>query len=359
MSAIYVYAIIPTSEEGFFEVAGVDGHYAEVYTVPYNGLAAVVSASPLEDYQALKRDEAARYLVAHQRVVETVMKDHPLLPVKFGAVLPNEGQVRRLLEQGEMLFLPTLEKFTGLVQMEVVVLWELQDIFQEIAQEEPIMKIKEQVADRPPEETVAERMAVGQLVQTSLERRRLALQNLLLPALHEVALDTMTNPLMDDSMVANVALLVDEAGCEALDERLVELDEEFEGKLYFRCVGPLSPFSFATVEVQMPTFEDVDEARRHLKLGKMTTASEIKRAYHRMAGLYHPDHHPDDPGAEAQMAELTQAYHLLTTYAEKQMFKKIGCRSQFTENGDMFCDLSQSAVEQTLMIAIRRQEISA
>ncbi|MBU0510464.1 MAG: GvpL/GvpF family gas vesicle protein, partial [Chloroflexi bacterium] len=254
MSGTYVYAIIPSSQEGFFDVAGEDEDNYEVYTIPHNNLAAVVSASPLADYKGLKRDEAAQYLVAHQRVVETVMQDFTLLPVKFGTVLPNEAQVHRLLEQGESLFLPTLEKFTGLVQMEVVVLWELQDIFQEIAQEEHIVKIKSQIAGCPPEETIAERMIVGQLVQTSLERRRIALQNRLFSALREVALNVIINPLMDDSMVANVALLVDEAGREMLDERLDLLDEEFEGRLHFRCVGPLSPFSFATVEVQIPAF---------------------------------------------------------------------------------------------------------
>jgi hypothetical protein len=74
MAAIYVYAIIPTGNQVIFdEVAGVDDEYDEVYTVPHRDLAAVVSASPLADYRGLKRDEAVRYLVPHQRVVEAVM----------------------------------------------------------------------------------------------------------------------------------------------------------------------------------------------------------------------------------------------------------------------------------------------
>jgi len=49
------------------------------------------------------------------------MRAFPVLPVKFGTVLPDETWVRRLLAQGEALFRTTLEKFAGLVQMEVVV----------------------------------------------------------------------------------------------------------------------------------------------------------------------------------------------------------------------------------------------
>jgi len=68
MTTTYVYAIIPTGDRVLFdEVAGADDEHDEVYTVPHCDLAAVVSASPLADYRGLKRDQAARYLVAHQR----------------------------------------------------------------------------------------------------------------------------------------------------------------------------------------------------------------------------------------------------------------------------------------------------
>ncbi|MBI4770544.1 MAG: GvpL/GvpF family gas vesicle protein [Chloroflexi bacterium] len=265
MAATYVYAVIPTGDEVVFdEVAGVDEHQEEVYTLPHRDIAAVVGSSPLADYRGLKRDQAARYLIAHQRVVETVMQAFPVLPVKFGTVLPGETWVLRLLAQGERLFHASLERLAGWVQMEVVVLWNLQQVFQEVGQElrsnvETFQRSN--VAD-------AERVAIGRMVQASLERRRAALRDRLLPSLREVAPDLLVNPLMDDSMVANVALLVDGAGKAALDQRLALLDEEFGGRLTFRCVGPLPPYSFATVEVQLPSFEAVDDARRRLGLGE-------------------------------------------------------------------------------------------
>jgi hypothetical protein len=365
MAATYLYAIIPTGDQVIFNVAGVDDDRDEVYSVPHRDLAAVVSASPLADYRGLKRDQAVRYLVAHQRVVEAVMKDFPLLPVKFGTVLPNEARVHRLLAQGEALFRTTLGRFAGRMQMEVVVLWNLQEVFREISQEEPIAGLKAQVAVRPPEETVDERVAIGQMVQASLEQRRAALRDHLLPPLREVALDLVANPLMDDSMVTNVALLVDEAGRGALDQRLKLLDEEFGSRLRFRCVGPLPPYSFATVEVQVPSFEAVDEARHRLGLGEMTTPGEIKRAYRRLAGRLHPDRNPKDPQAEARMAELTRAYQLLTAYAENVQ-RSGGAEEQGSKGEHPStpapqhpCTFSRKVVERTLLIAIRRQEIPA
>jgi DnaJ-domain-containing protein 1 len=372
-SGIYLYAIIPTGKEIIFDVAGVGSDHDEVYTIPYSNptaapssrtepvmggtdeqpLAALVSASPLLDYRGLKRNEAAHYLVAHQRIVEAVMQDYPLLPVKFGTVLTDETQVHRLLEQGKAIFRSALVQYADKVQMEVVVLWNVQQVFQEIAQEEPVVQLKAQIGTRPAEETLAERIAFGQLVKASLEQRRAALSEEISPALREIALSVAVNPLMDDSMVANVALLVDEAGRRALECRLEELDTAFvrgerkapgNAPLTFRCVGPLPPYSFATVEVQALLYEVVDAARRHLDLGETATADDIKRAYRRLASQLHPDRNPNLPEVEARMTELTRAYQLLTAYAESQSHP---------------CTYSREAVEQTLLIAIRRQEIMA
>jgi hypothetical protein len=356
MTATYIYAIIPTGNRVVFdEVAGVDDEHDEVYTLPHRDLAVVVSASPLTDYRGLKRDQAARYLVAHQRVVEEVMQVFPILPAKFGTVLPDEDSVHRLLAQGETLFRTTLEEFADLVQMEVVVLWDLQKVFQEIGQEAHIARLKAQVEGRTPEETMIERVAIGQMVQASLEKRRASSRDYLLYSLGKVALDLVVNPPMDDSMVVNVALLVDEAGQEALDQELELLDEEFEGQLTFRCVGPLPPYSFATVEVEVPSFEAVDEARRRLGLRETTTPGEIRRAYHLLAAQLHPDHNPDDPEAEARMTELAHAYELLTAYSEN-VRRSAGAKEQ-RDRGEHLCTFGREAVEQTLLIAIQRQEV--
>ena len=349
MGATHLYAIIPTGDKVTFDVASVDG---EVYSIPHGDIAAVVGASPLENYQDLKREQAVRYLVNHQCVVEAVMRSFPVLPVKFGTTLPDIPDVRLLLAQGESLFRATLEKFAGLVQLEVVVLWNLSEVLQEIGQEEPIVQSKAQVMAQGAEATADDRIAIGQMVQASLERRRAMLQEHLLSSLRELALDTVINPLMDDNMVANVALLVDEAGSKALEQRLEALDEEFGGRLHFRCVGPLPPYSFASVEVQMPSFEAVDEARKQLGLGETATLDGIKRAYRGLAGRLHPDHNPDNPDAGARMTALTQACNFLTMYAGSLALEEKNAQQAA-------CRFDQQTVEKTLLIAIRRQETLA
>jgi len=363
-----VYAIIPSGDHIIFDVAGAGTENDEVFTIPYyspqtvsllgqNGastrpLAAVVSASPLPDYHGLKRPEAAVYLVAHQRVVEAVMRDFPALPVKFGTVLAGESQVTQLLAQGESLFQAALDKYGNRVQMEVVVLWNIQHVFQQIAQDETILQAKMQLASCTPEENLAKRTALGQQVQVVLEQHRAALRDEILPVLQEIAQEMAVNPLMDETMVLNVALLLDEKGCQALDRTLEVLDASFESRGYtgssalvFRRVGPLPPYSFTTIEVQPLSFEVVEDARRLLSLEETTTPKEIQRAYHRQVIQLHPDLNPNLPEAEASMTRLTQAYRLLTAYAEGQS-KAMPAR----------CRLSRDAMSQAMLITVQRPE---
>jgi hypothetical protein len=352
MDATYVYAVIPTGDEVNFEVAGVGDNGATVHSIAHGDCAAVVSASPVTDYRGLKRDEAVRHLVAHQRVVERVMQDFSLLPVRFGTVLPSESWARRLLEQGEPVFRSALREFAPLTQMEIVLLWDVERVFHEISQEGPIVQLKAQVADRPAEETGDERVKIGQMVHASLARRRDVLRGLLVSTFEGLAPDLIFNPVMDDGMAANVAVLLDDDGRHALDERLEQLDSDLAGRLRLRCVGPLPPYSFATIEVQRPSFKAMDDARQRLGLGETATADEVKRAYRELARDQHPDLNQDDPEAEERMANLTHAYELVRTYVHSRTPNEDNSRQTY-------CSFDRRTVEETLLIDVRRQEADA
>jgi len=86
--------------------------------------------------------------------------------------LPGEEWIHRLLEQGESMLHAALAECAGVVQMEVVVLWDLEQVFREISQEEPIAELKTRIAARPGEDTMADKIALGQMVQESLQQRR-------------------------------------------------------------------------------------------------------------------------------------------------------------------------------------------
>jgi len=344
----YVYAIVPTGDEMTFEVSGLDSDMGRARTLPQGDLAAVVASGAAGDARGLAKEAVVRRLLAHERVVEEIMRFLPVLPVKFGTVLTEEETVRRLLAQSQPLFCSAFDQLRGRLQMEVVVLWDLQRVFQEVRGEEPIAGLTAQIVARPPQDSRGERIAVGQMVQACLARRRAELQARLLPAFRAVTPDLATSPTMDDSVVLNVGLLLDDLGRAELDRRLALLDEEFGGQLTFRCVGPLPPYSFATVEVETPSFDQVNRARALLELGETATADEVRQTFRRLATLAHPDVNRGDPDAGARMAELNKAYRLLLAYAEHYAPRD-------GDGGSGQCAFTREAVERTLFVDIRRQ----
>jgi hypothetical protein len=351
---MYLYGIIPSSDKIIFdEVCGMDDDEDDVYTVSMNGIAAVVGSSPLNDYRGLKRDQVMRYLVIHQRVVEAVMDHFTVLPVKFGTVLPDKRTLEHLLCKGSEPFTQALKKLDGLVQVEVVMLWELQRIFQEISQDEAVAQLRDCIALRPAEQSVNERVALGQLVKEKLEHKRTGLAESVASQLCALARDSVVNAILDDSVVMNLGLLLDAAGRQALDTALEEIDKTFSGQYRFRRVGPLPPYSFATVEVQVPTFEATDAARQVLGCGDRVTVEEIRRAYYQAAKQLHPDLNAGDKDKEARMTTLAQAYKLLIQVAENQLAE------QHTPAAEARCCFDQTTIESTLLIAIQKQETSA
>jgi curved DNA-binding protein CbpA len=58
-----------------------------------------------------------------------------------------------------------------------------------------------------------------------------------------------------------------------------------------------------------------DDPYALLGVARSASQAEIKAAYHRLVGKYHPDRHQDNPLADlatARLAELNQAYELLS-----------------------------------------------
>jgi hypothetical protein len=365
MKPLYVYGIIPSGDRIIFdEVCGMDDDADEVYTWPLGDVAAVASASPLDDYRGLKRDEAMRYLVNHQRVVEAVMNNFTVLPVKFGTVLPCLSSMERLLGQGGLVFRQALDRLHGLAQMEVVALWDLQKVFAEIGRDEKVIQLKAQAqaaqgpvggsGGGPAAESV--RIELGRLVKETLEQRRSELARRIAPPLCALSRDCVVNPILDDTIVTNLALLLDGEGRVGLDGLLDQLDKSFGGQLTFRSVGPLPPYSFASVEVQEPSYGAVEQARQLLECGASVSVDEIKRAYYRAAKQVHPDLNAAGQDAEARMAGLTQAYRLLLAVAESQALAHAGAMAG---HGDGRCSLDRAAVQSMLLIAVKRQDYAS
>ena len=92
---------------------------AEVHTVNYKELAAVVSDTPIEVFDATREN-----VLAHERVNETVMRNHTVIPMSFGTVFKTRDDIVELLRAAYDAFKDVLNKMEDKLEFGLKVLWD-------------------------------------------------------------------------------------------------------------------------------------------------------------------------------------------------------------------------------------------
>lgn len=122
---------------------------------------------------------------------------------------------------------------------------------------------------------------------------------------------------MDDKMIINSAFLINKSRQKEFYRKIESLNNEFDDKLNFRCVGPLPTYSFYTLEIKKMQFEEIDWAKKKLRLSDdFATKNEVKKVYRKLVFSFHPDRNPNIPGIEKEFDEVTKAYRILADYGE-------------------------------------------
>ncbi|HEX8974994.1 MAG TPA: GvpL/GvpF family gas vesicle protein [Solirubrobacteraceae bacterium] len=113
--SLLLYGITTAGEDAGGELLGVAG--AAVSRIGAAGLVALASE------HAVKPELTEEALWSFERVLESVMEAHAVLPVRFGALLADAGEVARMLELRRAEFVPKLERVRGAVELSVRGIW--------------------------------------------------------------------------------------------------------------------------------------------------------------------------------------------------------------------------------------------
>lgn len=313
MTGRYIYGIIERSEAESFGSIGING--GEVYTISGGDIACLVSDSPFFDYRSMPKPDVATHISIYQSVIEQVMKNYTLIPVKFGTITKNEGEVREILLRGYQELREALDKMENKIEFDVVVLWSKFDsVLKEIGEEIRSQKSKVKVGEL----SIEEKIKIGQAVKSILDKRRDSIFGLIQHSLTKIAIDSYAHECLGDKMIMNTAFLIEKEKETQFDKILKELDNRLQEKVNFRYVGPLPPYSFSQIEVKRIEKKALKNGMAILGLEKDVSVPEIKKAYRIMARRYHPDMNPKDKDLEAskRFKELTQAYELLLDYSQ-------------------------------------------
>jgi hypothetical protein len=244
-SGKYVYCIIHTNDPCRFGPIGIGSEPAEVHTVNYKDIAAVVSDTPLEVY-----DPTRENVLAHERVNEVVMRDFTVIPMSFSTVFKTSEDIVELLRSAYDAFRDVLVKMQDKLEFGLKVLWEPETIIREIEKDDDNLRLLRQEISHQKGSTYFARMQYGRLVDSLLQERSEKLVSEIIDALSGVCVASRTNKPIGDKMILNGAFLVARDREPDFDAKVKEIDARYEN-LIFKYTGPWPPYNFVNIRLKL------------------------------------------------------------------------------------------------------------
>lgn len=243
MTATYVYGLVSADAELPEDLVGL-GPSGEVTTVAHEAVAAIVGDVPLDRPLGTRDD-----LVAHEAVVDAVAATTTVLPMRFPAVVEQEGVVEELLAPHHDQFVRALEQLEGKVQYTLKGSYEQDVLLQEIVEEDAgIRELQERIRGVPEDASYYDRVQLGELIVKALEERRDVDAADVLERIGEFAeAVSATTPTQPEDVV-NAAFLVRRDAADEFEDAVEELGADTHEWLRLRLLGPLAPYDFIPQE---------------------------------------------------------------------------------------------------------------
>src|SRR6266513_4782237 len=126
----YVYGVIEAREPFNFGKIGIGGVGENVYSVHHGDVAAVVSKTPVFIF-----DPTRENALAHEHVIETVMKSNTIIPMSFGTVFRTDDDIREVLKSIHSSLKDVLKQMAGKVEFGLKVTWDRDRVVEELKRE--------------------------------------------------------------------------------------------------------------------------------------------------------------------------------------------------------------------------------
>ena len=241
----YVYCIIRSTQPLKFGGIGMDEQWADVYTINYKDMAAIVSDVPIAPLDSTREN-----VLAHERVNETVMREHTVIPMSFGTIFKTREDILELLRSAYDAFADVLNKMQDKLEFGLKVLWDRDEIMKSIeVEDEDIHRLKAEISSQKGS-TYFARMQYGRLIDNALQSRSERYVAEFLQRLRDVSVASRVNRAIGDKMILNAAFLVQRDQEQAFDRRIKEIASHFD-KLTFKYTGPWPPYNFVNIRLKL------------------------------------------------------------------------------------------------------------
>lgn len=243
----YIYGIIRHAGPLDYGPIGMGKRADLVYGINYNGITAIVSNSPIMIYEARRVN-----MIAHEKVLEEVMKQFTVLPVRFSTISEHDDDagILRILEKDYSKFDDMLNKMDGKKELGLKVLANETVIYENIIEKyDEIRSLRGKLMNLPVDKTHYQRMKIGEMVAEALKKETGNYKSIILDVLNPLAEDVIINDNYGEMMILNAAFLIKNTSEPTFDIAVNDLDEKYGSFMTFKYVGTLPPYNFVNLVI--------------------------------------------------------------------------------------------------------------
>jgi len=242
----YIYCIIATAVAKTFGSIGIGGRGDELYTICFKDIAAVVSNSPIIRYTVSREN-----MLAHEKAIEEVMKEHTVLPVRFATIAEDEEKVKKILEKEYSKFKDLLNKMKDKKELGLKAIFKEDVIYKDILEKyKEIRILKEKVASLPSEKTYFKKAEIGEMVEAALQKEKEIYKKDILNTLSALAAEVKSISSYYELMIINAAFLVEKYKEAEFDQKVNEIEVKYSSKLKLKYIGKVPPFNFVNLVIE-------------------------------------------------------------------------------------------------------------
>lgn len=214
-----------------------------VQTRDYKQIAIVYTKLSTEKNQDMLATR--KNLLAHEKVIEMVMKHYTILPFSFGTILNNFSEMDDFIEEHVHDFSHKLESIRGKIELNLKGIWnDMQPVYENILETHENISQLKILLEESNSVSQNDKVALGKLVEAALISEKESKQKFILSILSPYYINYKLNKTTGDNMFCNIAFLVAKEKEEDFDRKLNELDNQIGKHITWKYVGPIAPYNF-------------------------------------------------------------------------------------------------------------------
>lgn len=243
----YVYGVVEAREPIDFSNVGIGGTGRAVYAIHYRGLAALVSETPVFIIDLTREN-----LLAHEQVVESVMRRRTIIPMSFGTVFRTDDDVRELLKSVYLPLKESLGQLDGKVEFGLKVMWDRDRVMEDLKRENhQIRHVQQELAQKRLHSTHLTRRHLGRLIDDAISRHLADAIHEIYEALRSACVASRDNKPIGEKMLMNAAFLIERQQESTFEEAVTRIASKFGDRLIFKCTGPWAPYNFVSIRLRV------------------------------------------------------------------------------------------------------------